>query len=356
MIQDIAPHKFHNEYRPEACPSPESPVLCFDGRKALVRIEESEDGRSVKFPSFAEAGSPEGLVYAFAVDETEFFLIISGEVLQAEGYEYTDIRKLRLNASNVYGMILFTGYHLSSWYTDSRHCGRCGGENIHSDHERAMHCPACERNIYPRLMPAVIVGVTDGERLLLTQYREGYGYYALVAGFAEIGETLEETVAREVMEETGVKVKNITYYKSQPWGIANDLLVGYYCEADGSLDIKMDENELKLAAWKERDEIVLQPDSYSLTNEMMKMFKEHGAFWKSSSRFFENRECRYYPCHDGADELNCLFCYCPLYRLENCPGNPRFIKKGEQTIKDCSSCTFPHKRENYDKVIDLLRR
>ena len=82
------------------------------------------------------------------------------------------------------------------------------------------------------------------------------------------------------MEETGLKVKNVTYYKSQPWGIANDMLTGYYCEADGSSEIKIDKNELKLALWKLPAEIELQPDSYSLTNEMMRMFKEHGVFWK----------------------------------------------------------------------------
>ena len=112
-----------------------------------------------------------------------------------------------------------------------------------------------------------------GEELLLTRYRVGYRHNALVAGFTEIGETAEETVAREVMEETGLRVRNIRYYKSQPWGIANDLLLGYYCEADGDTAIRMDEGELRLAQWVRREEIQLQPDDFSLTNEMMLMFK-----------------------------------------------------------------------------------
>jgi NAD+ diphosphatase len=109
---------------------------------------------------------------------------------------------------------------------------------------------------------------------LVTRYRNGYNHNALVAGFTEIGETLEQTVAREVMEETGIKVKNIRYYKSQPWGIAQDILVGFFCEAEGDDEISLDENELKFAQWLKRDEIELQPDSISLTNEMMKLFKE----------------------------------------------------------------------------------
>ena len=96
----------------------------------------------------------------------------------------------------------------------------------------------------------------------------------MVAGFTEIGETLEQTVEREVMEECGVKVKNIRYYKSQPWGIAADILAGFYCDVDGNDEIVMDPNELKEARWVSREDIVLQENEYSLTNEMMKRFKE----------------------------------------------------------------------------------
>ena len=85
---------------------------------------------------------------------------------------------------------------------------------------------------------------------------------------------MEETVAREVMEETGVAVKNITYYKSQPWGIAQDVLIGYFCEVSGNPHIHMDKNELKYAEWVSREDIVLQPNNLSLTNEMMRIFKE----------------------------------------------------------------------------------
>ena len=133
---------------------------------------------------------------------------------------------------------------------------------------------ACGNTVYPRIMPAVIVGVRNGEKLLLTKYRKGFAHNALIAGFTEIGETAEETVVREVMEEAGIRVKNITYYKSQPWGIANDLLLGFYCDLDGSEEITMDPGELKYAAWVRREEIVLQPDDYSLTNEMMAQFKK----------------------------------------------------------------------------------
>ena len=138
-----------------------------------------------------------------------------------------------------------------------------------------MVCPSCGKTFYPRIMPAVIVGVKNGDKLLLTRYRTGFRYNALIAGFTEIGETMEETVQREVMEEAGIRVKNIHYYKSQPWGTANDILLGFYCDVDGDDRITMDPEELKYAEWVQREDIVLQPGEFSLTNEMMKRFKEN---------------------------------------------------------------------------------
>lgn len=75
----------------------------------------------------------------------------------------------------------------------------------------------------------------------------------------------------------------------------------------------------------------------------------------NSDRFFANTDCRFYPCHEGIDELNCLFCYCPLYHMEHCPGTPSYKEKEDRRIKACTGCTFPHRAENYDEVIRLLR-
>ena len=132
-----------------------------------------------------------------------------------------------------------------------------------------------DTNHKTRIGTAVIVGVINGDKLLLTKYRTGFKYNALIAGFTEIGETVEETVKREVMEEAGIKVNNIRYYKSQPWGSANDILLGFFCDVKGNDEISMDTNELKYADWVQRDEIILQPGEFSLTNEMMKLFKEN---------------------------------------------------------------------------------
>ena len=76
---------------------------------------------------------------------------------------------------------------------------------------------------------------------------------------------------------------------------------------------------------------------------------------ENSYRFFENKDCKYFPCHKGLADFNCLFCYCPMYRLEHCPGDPRYFEKNGRRIKDCSGCTFPHDPEHYDTIMQILR-
>ena len=97
--------------------------------------------------------------------------------------------------------------------------------------------------------------------------------YALIAGFVEIGETVEETVRREVMEEVGLKVKNLRYYKSQPWSFTDTILMGFFAELDGEEEITLDREELAMAEWFEREEIPVKEQSVSLTNEMILKFK-----------------------------------------------------------------------------------
>ena len=268
MIQDIAPHKLNNQYDPLTVPEREDYVLFFDGGRLLMKAGENKELlRAKDFPESCE------FVYLFSLDEERFFLLWEENTIP-EGCEFVDVRTLRgesrLPREILYA--IFTGKHLSDWYRDTHFCGRCGRAMTHSTNERAMKC-TCGYTAYPRIMPAVIVGVKNGDSILLTKYRTGFQYNALIAGFTEIGETAEETVAREVMEEAGIRVKNITYYKTQPWGIANDLLIGYYCDLDGDPSITMDKSELKYAAWVKREDIQLQPDETSLTNEMMMMFK-----------------------------------------------------------------------------------
>ena len=101
-----------------------------------------------------------------------------------------------------------------------------------------------------------------------------YKKYALLAGFNETGESIEETVRREVMEEVGLKVKNLRYYKSQPWSFSGSLLAGFYCDVDGDPSITLDREELSVAEWFDRDSLPETPNFISLTGEMIECFRQ----------------------------------------------------------------------------------
>ena len=136
-----------------------------------------------------------------------------------------------------------------------------------------MQCPECGLMEYPKISPAVIIGLIHENKILMSKYAgRAYKNYALLAGFSEIGESVEETVRREVMEEVGLKVKNLRYYKSQPWSFTGTLLFGFFCDLDGKDTLTVDHEELSMAQWFDRSEVVGQGNDISLTNEMMMVF------------------------------------------------------------------------------------
>ena len=267
MIQDILPSRLNNSWQ-NIQPQPESFVMCFREGRLLAEIADGEP----QFPRYRDlSGHGSAPVYLFSINHEAFFLAGAAKI---SGFQDYSLRELRDRCAGKYLYAAFTAYHLYQWYADNRYCGVCRGAMQHDTAERALVCKDCGHKIYPRINPAVIVGVISRGRILITRYARGYAHNALVAGFTEIGETLEECVAREVMEETGLRVRNCRYYKSQPWGMAQDLLMGFFCEADGDDTIRMDTGELKSACWCRPDEIELQPQQHSLTNEMMKLFRD----------------------------------------------------------------------------------
>lgn len=269
MLQEIEPKQYHVEY---SLRQPEADSLCFvfQGRKALERVQ---DG-SFALPTYRELRAEmEQVFYLFRIDGEEYYLAELEEGAQLPGYDWQDLRKDREKKDKAFHFAETTAYHLSLWYRDNKFCGRCGGETQPDQDERMLRCPRCGNMIYPKIAPAVIVAVTDGERLLMTRYQgREYKGYALIAGFNEIGETAEDTVRREIREEVGLEVKDIRYYGSQPWGTESNLLLGFFARLDGDGTIHMDRQELSQAGWYRREEIPVKPDEYSLTNHMIQAF------------------------------------------------------------------------------------
>ncbi len=184
MIQDIEPKHLFNAYHPDWAVRPQDTVLMFEEGEVFCI-----PGEAPRFPTVQSLGlSGEDCRYLFSVEEQRFYLHAPQNT---EGLERCSLRTLRENGVLPREMLfaVYTGRHLADWYRDTVFCGRCGQRMTHSQTERAMTC-TCGYTAYPRIMPAVIVGVKDGNRLLLTRYRKGYNRNALVAGFTEIGETL----------------------------------------------------------------------------------------------------------------------------------------------------------------------
>lgn len=269
MIQNILPSIMYNQYR-NTSPDKDSIIMIMNDDTVLVKAGEYRD-----FPRLSEIDVCDELIYLFTIDSLSYFLMLTDRIIELDGYEYKRCVDIRWEKPKINIFAMFTAFHLYNWYRTNVFCGVCGKRLVRDDRERMLKCEHCGNMVYPRISPAIIVAITDGDRILLTRY-EGrvYKRYALVAGFCEIGETAEETVAREVMEEVGVKVKNITYYGTQPWGLTGGLLLGYKAELDGDDTITLDRNELSEAVWVRRDEMDVEPDDVSLTNDMMCAFRE----------------------------------------------------------------------------------
>jgi len=271
MLQDIEPRKYHVEYTPVK-PSADSRVAFISSHRVLLKEQEE-----VEFPLFRETGLQEDQVrYLFRIDEETFFLASdpdAEEKLQQQGFVYKGMREYRNAGPRWLVFAAATAAQMGEWYYRHRYCGTCGRPMEHSDKERMLYCGHCRSTIYPKICPAVIVGVINGDKILVSGYKDRRSSVALIAGFAETGESIEDTVRREVMEEVGVKVKNLRYYKSQPWTFTDTLLFGFYCDLDGSEELTVDHNELAMARWATREEVPEDPNKISLTREMLDRFK-----------------------------------------------------------------------------------
>lgn len=273
MIQEISPHQYDNTYRDKP-PHKDSYVLYYKDRKILLRDTPGQ----IDFPRFHELQHMDNDIYEeyiflFIIDGVGYYLIRNLEVESLSPFYLENIESLREANPQYQAFAGITGYQLSRWYRLNTYCGLCGAKTSLHEKERALLCKECEQIIYPKLSPAVIIGVTRGEEILLTKYaNRNVSSYALVAGYVEIGESLEECVRREVMEEVGLPVKNITYYKSQPWSFTDTILMGFYCEVADDSPIVLDEEELSVATWYHRDDVPVATRRDSLTNEMIIYF------------------------------------------------------------------------------------
>ena len=158
-----------------------------------------------------------------------------------------------------------------AWRANHRHCGRCGEPTHDSETENARCCGSCGYTTYPRISPAIIVGVLRDDRLLLARNRRHDSMFSILAGFVEPGESLEDTVSREIAEEVSLEVSNIRYFGSQPWPFPDSLMVGFLADY-GSGEINVDGEEIMEAGWYRPDELPRIPPHGSISRRIIDWF------------------------------------------------------------------------------------
>lgn len=286
MIQDISPHVFHNEFYIKDI-NQDDFLLLFtrqkqvllkevDGTLALFTLREFRNYVSIPFdedPEFLLSIDNKSFFMADYTEEMAAFLEQSTSSLPYKLKLYP-ISTFRTFQPSYYGFAGITAHHIYSFRKSRAFCGCCGTKMVKSQTERAMVCPNCKNVEYPKICPAVTVAIMHDDKLLMARNVLS-NRFALIAGFVEIGETFEDTVKREVMEEVGLRVKNIRYYKSQPWAFSETAMIGFFVELDGENEyIKLDTSELSKAKWFTREEIPDYPTT-SLTFEMVSLFKQN---------------------------------------------------------------------------------
>ncbi|OPY68926.1 MAG: NADH pyrophosphatase [Syntrophorhabdaceae bacterium PtaU1.Bin034] len=165
-----------------------------------------------------------------------------------------------------------TAVHLVEWDRTNRFCGRCGRELISRQSERAKECPHCAHIVFPRISPAIIVLIERDEKILLARAAHfSEDLYSVLAGFVEPGESLEDAVYREVKEEVGITIKDISYFGSQPWPFPDSLMIGFTAQYAGG-DIRIDGKEIVDAGWFGVQELPLIPGKISIARKLIDWF------------------------------------------------------------------------------------
>lgn len=273
MINSIFPHKFDNQYHNYTIVNDNDYIFYFKGNSLLLEI----NGDEYKFPGkkelFGEANVT-GSSFLFSFNDKPCFLV--WDIPQITNrYTYKEINLFRKFKQREIAWLSMVAFQLMNWISSNKYCGKCGSKTEEKRDERAIICPICNTIVYPKISPAIIVAIICNDKILLAHNSNfANNWYSLLAGYADIGESLEETVIREVKEEVGLDVKNIRYCKSQPWPYSGSLMIGFVAEADEMQPIQVDNMEINEAAWYTRENLPNHPPNISISGEMIELFEK----------------------------------------------------------------------------------
>jgi NAD+ diphosphatase len=203
------------------------------------------------------------------VGDTTAFAASASDLPFVDPFEVGKLRELYPLLGDELFMMAGRATQMIEWSDTHRFCGRCAAPTERIAGERCMRCPACGLLGYPRIAPAVIVLVRRGDEALLARGARFPGlFYSTLAGFVEIGESLEETIVREVREEVGIDVKATRYFGSQPWPFPHSLMVGFFAEWAGG-EIQPDGTEILDARWFRSDALPPVPPRLSIARHLI---------------------------------------------------------------------------------------
>jgi NAD+ diphosphatase len=212
-------------------------------------------------------------IYAGKLDGVECYAIsLSVDAQIPSNLTYIDFRQHIIHSEPKYYTALARARGLTHWVEKYSYCGACGHNlNSHSS-DFAQVCPQCQAIYYPKISPAIIVAVFNGNQILLAHNKNfRNGMYSTIAGFVDIGESLEQCVSREVLEETGIYVKNIRYFGSQPWPFPDSMMIGFTAEYDSG-QLRPDGVEIIDAAWFRADNLPDIPSPGSISRQLIDHF------------------------------------------------------------------------------------
>jgi NAD+ diphosphatase len=197
---------------------------------------------------------------------------VSEETEAPDGWSFQGLRRLYSMLDEGAFGVAGRAVQIVDWDRTHQYCGRCGSLTRNHPRDRAKECTSCGLISYPRISPAIIVLVRKNDRLLMARaHRHPPGFYSVLAGFVEPGETLEEAVAREIREEVGIEVRDIQYFGSQPWPFPNSLMIAYTCHYVAG-DIVLEEAELEDAGWFTADKLPPCPPKISIARQLIDWF------------------------------------------------------------------------------------
>ncbi len=234
---------------PEVLPA-QAYVFAFRSDRVLVFAGPDESLRLPEFHDLTRAGIIGAAHFLGTLGERACLALNLGDdTAEPEGMRYVGLRSLFFKVPEPLLALAARAYQIVHWDRTHRYCGRCGSPTRARASERAKECPACGLVAYPRVSPAMMALVTRGREILLARaHRFPPGMFSALAGFVEPGETIEDCIRREVREEVGVEVGELTYFASQSWSFPHSLMIAFTAEYAGG-EIRLEDEEIAEARW-----------------------------------------------------------------------------------------------------------